>query len=334
MQTAPRRRLTAGLALVLLTLVAAVVLSIMVGSSFVPPGDVWHALTTPDGSAAHRVISELRVPRTIAGLTVGVCLGMAGAIIQAFTRNPLGDPGILGIDAGAAFFVAIGVALGAAAPTAYLTWAIVGGLVATVAVTLIGLTGRRTIDPLTMTLAGVALGAVLLGMTTAMTLTDPVTFARLRGWSAGSFVERGYEVLLPAAPFVVVGIAIAAVSARSFNAIGLGDDLATALGTRVVRTRMLSVLAVTLLAGAATAIAGPIAFVGLMAPHVARWIVGPDHRRILALSAAIAPVVLLTSDVIGRVALWPGEVPVGIVTAFVGAPVLIHLVRRAKASAL
>lgn len=331
---AVRRHRRVGLAASLAALAAAAVLSVLVGSNHLGPAELWHALTAYDGSTADRVVVDLRVPRTVAGLVVGAALGVSGAVIQALTRNPLGDPGILGVDAGAALFVAIGVALGASSPVQYLPFAFLGALVVTGVVSVIGSVGRGGADPVRLTLAGVAVGAVLLGLTTAMMLLDPVTFARLRGWNAGSFVERGWDVVLPAAPFVVAGVVIALACSRSLTALGLGDDLAASLGTRLGHVRVLSVVAVTLLAGAATAVAGPIGFVGLAVPHVARWIAGPDQRWILALSVLLAPTLLLLSDVLGRVALWPGEVPVGVVTAFVGAPVLIHLVRRAKASTL
>ncbi|TCL77537.1 MULTISPECIES: iron chelate uptake ABC transporter family permease subunit [unclassified Rathayibacter] len=329
-----RRNRRLGLAASLTALVVAALLSVLVGSNHLGPAELWHALTAYDGSIADQVVVDLRLPRTLAGLVVGAALGVSGAVIQALTRNPLGDPGILGVDAGAALFVAIGVALGASSPAQYLPFAFLGALVVTAVVALIGSVGRGGPDPVRLTLAGVAVAAVLSGVTTAMMLLDPVTFTALRGWNAGSFVERGLDVVLPATPFVLVGVVIALAAARSLTALGLGDDLAASLGTRLGRTRLLSVLAITLLAGSATAIAGPVGFVGLAVPHVARWIAGPDQRWILALSILLAPTLLLLADVLGRVALWPGEVPVGVVTAFVGAPVLIHLVRRAKASSL
>jgi len=323
-----------GLAAAVGALIAAVVLSIVVGSNQLGPAELWHALTAYSGTTTDQVVVDLRVPRTVAALVVGAGLGVAGAVIQALTRNPLGDPGILGVDAGAGLFVAIGVLLGAASPVQYLPFAFVGAFVVTVLVYVVGSAGRGAPDPIRLTLAGVAVAAVLTGITTAMTLLDPVTFNRLRAWSAGSFIERGFDVILPALPFVVVGVLLALFCARPLNTMGLGDDLASSLGTNIVRTRVISVVAITLLTGAATAIAGPVAFVGLMVPHIARWIVGPDQRWIIPYCVVIAPVVLLVSDVIGRVILWPSEVPVGVVTAFVGAPVLIHLVRRAKASSL
>ncbi|BAJ76056.1 ABC-type Fe3+-siderophore transport system, permease component [Microbacterium testaceum StLB037] len=329
-----RRRRAAGLAFAVVALAASAALSIAVGSNALSPADVWHALAAPSGTLTDQIVLDLRVPRTVAGIVVGVALGLAGALIQAFTRNPLGDPGILGVDAGAALFVAIGVVLGAVSAAQFLPWAFGGALLVTVVVTAIGGAGRGGPDPARLTLAGVAVGAVLLGITSAMMLLDPVTFARLRGWNAGSFVERGWDVILPTLPFVGAGMVVALACARSLNSLGLGDELASSLGTRLVRTRVLSIVAITVLAGSATAIAGPVAFVGLMAPHVARWIVGPDQRWILPYTMVIAPVVMLLSDVVGRVVLWPSEVPVGIVTAFVGAPVLIVLVRRARASSL
>jgi iron complex transport system permease protein len=328
------RRRAIGLFVALIALAAAACLSIAIGSSTVSPAALVRALTTPDGSLTDQVVLDLRLPRTVAAVVVGVALGLAGALIQAFTRNPLGDPGILGVDAGAALFVTIGVGLGAMSALQMLPWAFAGALVVTAVVSIIGAAGRSGPDPVRLTLAGVAVGAVLLGISQALMLLSPVTFARLRAWGAGSFVERGWDVVVPALPFVAAGIVVAFATARSLNALGLGDDLAASLGTRLVTTRALSIVAITVLAGSATAIAGPVGFVGLMAPHVARWIVGPDQRWILPYTMLLAPTLLLVADVIGRVALWPGEVPVGVVTAFIGAPVLIHLVRRARASTL
>jgi iron complex transport system permease protein len=328
------RRRMLGLAAAVGALLAAVVLSVVVGSNQLGPAELWHALTAYSGTPTDQVVVDLRMPRTVAALVVGAGLGVAGAVIQALTRNPLGDPGILGVDAGAGLFVAIGVLLGAATPAQYLPFAFVGAFVVTVLVYLVGSAGRGAPDPIRLTLAGVALAAVLTGITSAMALLDPVTFTKMRAWNAGSFVERGFDVILPALPFAVIGVLLALLCARPLNTMGLGDDLAASLGTHVLRTRVISVIAITLLAGSATAVAGPVAFVGLMVPHIARWIVGPDQRWIIPYCVVIAPTVLLISDVIGRVILWPSEVPVGVVTAFVGAPVLIHLVRRAKASSL
>jgi iron complex transport system permease protein len=332
---APARRGLAVLA-VLVLLVVALGLSLAVGSRPVDLGTVWGALTGQDVPPAdHAAVVGLRLPRTVLGLLAGSALAVAGALMQALTRNPLADPGILGVSSGAAFAVAMGVVLlGVTRPSGYVWFAFAGALVATLAVYLVGSAGRSNASPAQLTLAGVALSAVLTGVIGALRLTDPERFSVLLTWESGSFQSRGWAVILPVLPFVVAGLALAVVVAGALNTLGLGEDLATALGASVQRTRVLAVLAITLLAGGATAMAGPIALVGLMVPHIVRWLVGPDQRWILGLSALAGPVLILLADVAARVLLWPGELPVGVVTAFVGAPVLIALVRRRKASGL
>lgn len=324
-----------GLLAALVVLAALLLLSIAVGSKNIPLREVLEALSNNTGKGDAYVIWDMRIPRTAVGLCVGIALGVAGALIQALTRNPLADPGILGVNAGAGFFVTLGVAVfGVTSIQGYLWFAFVGALLVTVAVYLIGSAGRGGADPAQLTLAGVALGAVLGGITTAMVLLDPRTFDQMRHWGAGSVVGRGWDVLMPVIPFFLVGLVLAAIAAPALNTIALGDDLARSLGTNVTLTRIIVITAVTLLAGGATAIAGPIGFVGLMIPHIARWIIGPDQRWILAYTVVLAPCLVLAADVLGRLVVRPGELPVGIVTAFVGAPVLIILVRRKKASGL
>lgn len=329
----PRRMLAlllslAGLAFLLL-------LSIAVGSKDIPLRVVIESLLHNTGQGDAYVIWDLRIPRTVIGFAVGLALGVAGALIQALTRNPLADPGVLGVNAGAAFFVALGIAVfGVASISGYVWFAFAGALVVTVAVYLIGSAGRGGADPVHLTLAGVALGAVLSGIVTGMVLIDPQTFDQMRNWSAGSIVGRGWDVFGPVVPFLALGVLLAVLATPSLNAIALGDDLARSLGASILRTRILVILAVTLLAGGATAIAGPIGFVGLMVPHIARWLTGPDQRWILACTLTLAPSLVLSADILGRIVIRPGEFPVGIVTAFVGAPVLILLVRRKRASGL
>lgn len=330
-----RLRRAVGFVVAAVGLLVLVLVSIAVGAKQIPLPDVIDALVDNSREGDDFIIWDLRVPRTVIAVCVGAALGVSGALIQALTRNPLADPGILGVNAGAAFFVALGVAyFSVGSVGGYVWFAFAGALVVTVAVYVIGSAGRGPADPVRLTLAGVALGAVLSGIVTAMVLLDPRAFDKMRNWNAGSVVGRGYDVLLPVLPFLVVGLLLAATAARSLNAVALGDDLANSLGTSVTRTRVVVIIAVTLLAGGATAIAGPIGFVGLMVPHIARWIVGPDQRWILAYTLVLAPSLLLAADVLGRVVMRPGEIPVGIVTAFVGAPVLIILVRRKKASGL
>ncbi|WP_337831339.1 FecCD family ABC transporter permease [Pseudonocardia sp. TMWB2A] len=309
-------------------------ISIMIGSKSIPLPMIWDALFDPSPTPDQFAIRDYRMPRTVVGLVVGATLGLAGALIQALTRNPLAEPGILGVHAGSAFAVAIAVGvLGITDIAGYMWFAFAGALVVTLMVMLLGAT-RRGSSPVMMVLAGVAVGAVLTGATTALTLTNPDAFDRMRAWNAGSIVGRPLEVLWPIVPFLAVALVVALAIAGSLNAIGLGDDVAVAHGVRLIRTRALAVAALTLLAGGATAIAGPVGFVGLMVPHVARWIVGPDQRWIFVYSLVLAPSLLLASDVLGRIVMTPSEIPVGVVTAFVGAPVLILLVRRKAASGL
>lgn len=316
-------------------LLVVVVLSLMIGSRDVPVSTVWGALAGTDTSKDAGVVVALRVPRTVLGLFVGAGLGVAGALIQAITRNPLADPGILGVNAGSAFAVAIAVGvLGVSAPAGYVWFAFGGALVTTVVVYLIGSVGRGSVNPAQITLAGVAIGAVLSGVTSALLLADQETFSVIRAWEAGSFADRGWDTIIATAPFLVTGLVVALFLGPSLNTVALGDDLAHALGAKVVRTRVLSLAAVTLLAGSATAMAGPIVFVGLMVPHVARWVVGPDQRWIIAYSILLAPTLMVASDILGRVLLRSGELQVGVVTAFLGAPVLIVLVRRQRVSGL
>jgi ABC-type Fe3+-siderophore transport system permease subunit len=329
----PRRRL---LGLVVATAVLAIllVLSVMIGSTTIAPSVVWEALFNPTADIDQYAIRDFRVPRTVVGLVVGIALGLSGALIQALTRNPLADPGILGVNAGAslAVTVAVGV-LGVRDVQGYMWFAFAGALVVTLMVLALGST-RQGSSPAVMVLAGVCIGAVLGGAREALQLTDPEAFDAMRSWNAGSIAGRPLDVVWPILPLLVVALILAFAVSGPLNAMALGDELAVAHGVHLMPTRVFSVIALTLLAGGATAIAGPIAFVGLMVPHVARWVVGPHQRWIFAYSVLLAPSLLLASDILGRVVIAPGEIPVGIVTAFVGAPVLIALVRRKNASGL
>ncbi len=330
-----RGRIAVGVVALAAALATAIALSLMVGSHALSFDTVLDALGGEGNTHDRYVVSGLRVPRTVTGLVVGMALGVSGALMQAFARNPLADPGILGVNAGAAFAVACGVAiLGIYDVRAQVWLAFAGALVVTVGVYLIGSAGRGSGDPIRLTLAGVALGAVFSGITTGLVLSDPDAFEQMRAWNAGSLLGRGFDVLIPVSPFIAAGLVGALALAPGLNALALGDDVARAQGARVTGIRVGVIVAVTVLAGTATALAGPIAFVGLMVPHVARWMFGVDQRVIIAFSALMAPIIILTADVLGRILIAPSEIPVGIVTAFVGAPVLIALARRRQASTL
>lgn len=323
-------------ALILLALLAVmVVISIGVGARVLAPDVVWHLLWNADDSQASRVIHELRIPRTILGVVAGSALGVSGALIMALTRNPLADPGILGVNAGAHLAVALAVVgLGLSSFTQYVWFAFAGAIIAALVVFSIGASGPSGPSPVRLTLAGVAFGAVLSGVATAVTLLDARTFDVLRDWNAGSIVNRDTALTMQLLPFVVVGLVIAVAIARPLNAIALGEDMAQAFGTNVIAVRIWGVVAITLLCGAVTAVVGPISFVGLLVPHMVRAVAGPDHRWIIGLTLVASPSLLLAADILGRIIALPDEMPVGIVVAFIGAPVLIALVRRSRAGAL
>lgn len=328
-------RLT-GLVVAIAVLGAVTMLSIGVGARDISLGTVWDALWAYDDAIdEHVMILELRVPRTVVGLVVGAALGMCGALIQAYTRNPLADPGILGVNAGATFAVTVAVGIfGIAAPLGYVWFALAGAGAVTIIVYALGAVGGGKATPAKLTLAGVAISAVLGGFTTAIVLSDRDTFDDLRFWGVGSIGGRQLDIVLGFTPLIIVGLLIGLAVARALNALALGDELATSLGVRTGRIRVWVIVAVTLLAGTATALAGPIGFVGLMVPHVVRWFVGPDQRWILAYTIVLAPVLLLVADVVGRIILPTGELRVGLVTAIIGAPVLIALARRRTVSGL
>ncbi|KFF60068.1 iron ABC transporter permease [Cryobacterium sp. MLB-32] len=319
-----------------LLLAVAMAASLAIGSRDIALATVIDAVLRPDGNLAdHVVVRDLRIPRTVVGLLAGLALGLAGALMQGVTRNPLADPGLLGVNAGASLFVVAGIAwFGVTSALGYVWFAFAGAAVAAAAVYLIGSLGRDGATPVKLALAGTALTAALTSLITIVLLSDGDAFDRYRFWAAGSLAARGLDASLPLIPFIAVGVALAVTAARMLNALALGDDLARGLGQNLVTARIVCAVAIVLLCGSATAMAGPIVFVGLAVPHLARWFTGPDYRLILLFSALLGPALLLAADVLGRVIARPGEIEAGLVVAFLGAPVLIALVRRAKPVAL
>ena len=328
------------LAFGLFCLVAAVVLvaflSITVGARPIDLQTVWSSLTAFNPqSTDHRIIWDLRLPRTVIGLAVGAALGLSGAVLQGATRNPLADPSILGIHSGAAVFVVLGVAVfGITQLSLYVWLALIGAGIAMLVVYSVASLGREGATPIKLALAGAAMTAAMQSVTSAILLTSPRTLDEIRFWQVGSLAGRDMAIFVQVAPFLAVGVVLALASGRMLDGLSMGEDVARALGQNVGRSRAMAGLAAVILAGAATAAAGPIAFVGLTVPHVARAVTGPNYRWILPYSMLLAPILLLGADVIGRVIAPPGEVQVGIVTAFLGAPVFIALVRRRRLATL
>lgn len=325
-----RRRLLALVALIM-AVGAAVVLSLAVGAQTLGPAEVWQAVVAPDpATPATAIVRDLRLPRTLLGVLVGLALGAAGALMQGHTCNPLADPGLLGISAGASFAVVAGIQLGAGSLTGYIWFAFAGALLASVAVFGIASGARGGPTPVTLALAGMAISGLLASFTQSLLLADDASLNVFRFWVVGSLSGRDAQVAAQVAPFIAAGLLLALANAPALNALGLGEDVARAIGQRIGVARGVGVGAIVLLAGAATAACGPIGFLGLVVPHVARALTGPDHRWLIPGSALAGAVLLLTADVLGRVVVRPAELQTGIVLAAVGAPFFIALVRRRR----
>lgn len=333
------RRHTRGL-VGILTLVAGVgfgvLVSLAVGSKSIPWSVVIDALVSYDPEVTdHLIVRELRWPRTLLGILVGVSLGMAGALMQGITRNPLADPGLLGVNAGASFAVVLAIwAFGITAVSGLVWFAFVGAAITSVVVYVLGSAGRGGATPVRLALAGAALAALLFSLTRAVTLLDQATLDQFRFWAVGSLGGRGTDVADQVAPFVLVGLLLSMGAARQLNALALGEEAAKSLGTRINVTRAISVLGITLLCGSAVAAAGPIGFVGLVVPHAMRVWFGPDQRWLLPASGLAGAALLLYCDTLGRIVARPGEVQVGIMTAAIGGPAFIFLVRRTRMAQL
>ncbi len=324
----------------LLVLIALVVLvasvSLALGAKPMPWSTAFHALFDYDRTLNdHIIVRELRIPRTILAVVVGAALGLAGAVMQGVTRNPLADPGLLGVNAGAALGVVIGLYFfDLTSYSDYVWFAFAGAGLAGVVVYALGSMGRGGATPVKLAIAGAALTALFASFTTAFLLLDAATLDQFRFWAVGSVAGRDMSVVWPLLPFVAIGTVLALASGRALNGLALGEDVARSLGQRVGWIRGIAAVAVVLLCGASTAAVGPILFVGLTVPHIARAITGPDHRWLLPFSMFMGSILLLVADIIGRVIARPGELEVGIVTAFVGAPVFIAFVRHRKIAEL
>ncbi|MGW2744325.1 FecCD family ABC transporter permease [Streptomyces sp. NPDC001450] len=336
-ETAPapptRRAVRAlGLLLAVAILVLVALASIAIGAKALTPDQVWHGLFRDTGTYGDVVVDE-RLSRTVLGLLAGAALGLSGAVLQALTRNPLADPGLLGINAGASAAVVTAITyFGVTSLTGYVWFAFGGAAAVGALVWFLG--GSRGATPVRLALAGTAISAALYGYLQALMIMDGAALGRMRFWTVGSLASATGSTIVQVLPFLAVGTVLALALARPLNAVAMGDDTARALGASLARTRTLAMLAATVLCGAATAACGPIVFVGLMVPHVVRSFTGPDLRWILPYATVLSPVLLLGADVIGRVVARPSELQVGIVTAIIGGPVFVLLVRRRRTAQL
>ncbi|MCH0571625.1 iron ABC transporter permease [Streptomyces sp. MUM 136J] len=334
---APRRLTPWAVAGVLVLLPVLGLLSLLIGTGSSSPARAWAYLLGDPGARADAqlrlAVVDLRLPRTLAGLLVGACLGTAGCLLQAATRNPLAETGLLGVNSGAAFAVVVGLTFfGVGSPEGLLMWALLGGMAASAAVLLLASAGRTAGSPLRLVLAGSALGATFHGLTSSVLLGTRSTFDTYRYWTIGSLAGTTTEGLLPLLPLAGAGLLLALLTARPLSALALGDDSARSLGHRPGRTRLVTAAAVSLLAGCAVAVAGPIAFLGLLAPYAARALTGPRMTAQLLLSAVVGTDVMLAADILARIVIRPWETPVSVLLAFVGGPLLVWIARSSRLS--
>ncbi|MGW5382608.1 FecCD family ABC transporter permease [Nocardia sp. NPDC003963] len=325
-----RTQLTGG-AILFALLVASCLLSISLGAKPIAIDGVWHALVTPTGSEDDTIVRDLRLPRTLIGALVGAALGLAGALTQAHTRNPIADPGILGITQGAGLAVVLATyAFGITTLYGFIWFGFAGAALGAGAVFAVGSMGRSGPTPLTLVLAGAAISALLQAITFALVLVDQRSLDTFRFWKVGSIAVAGFTMVWQVLPFLLIGLAVGLAGAAGLNALALGDDMARALGHRIRRVRGLGLAAITILVGASVAVCGPIGFVGLVVPHAVRVVTGPDYRVLLPFSALAGAILVLVADTAGRLVARPGEVEVGVMLALIGAPFFIYLVRRRK----
>ena len=321
--------LKVGLAVGLLILGVVVAVAIGLGAAEIDLGTVGKAIFSYDAADIEQVIIRtVRLPRVVAGVIIGAGLAAAGAVMQGLTGNPLASPGLLGINAGAAFAVVLGVYLLGAPPLpVYGLLAMIGAAVAGITVYALASLGRGGASPAKLTLAGVIFSLFLSALTTSLLVMDQNTFDQIRFWTVGSLAARAWPMVITLGPFVAAGLAGGMLLSRPITTLSLGQDIARGLGQDTTRVRALSAAAVILMVGGSVAIAGPVGFVGLIVPHVVRAICGLDYRWIIPYAAVAGAILVTVADTVGRVVQRPQEVPIGVMLALVGAPFFVYLTR-------
>ncbi|MBW4651568.1 MAG: iron ABC transporter permease [Kaiparowitsia implicata GSE-PSE-MK54-09C] len=318
--------LTLGLCLGGGLLLACLLGSVLLGAADIAPGTVWQAIFQFDGSTEHLIIRTVRLPRAILAVVVGAALAVAGAITQGLTRNPLAAPDILGINVGAALAMVLAVFLRGSGGS-YVGFAFGGAAIAAITVYWLGSMGRSGLTPLKLVIAGAALSYLLSSLTTGILILSQRTLDEIRFWLAGSLAGQDIAAIMPILPYIAVGLVGSLALGRQLTLMGLGEDVAQGLGLNTGWVKVAAAIMVVLLAGSAVALAGPIGFVGLVVPHVVRFAVGVDYRWILPYSMIAGGILLSVADTVARLVIRPQELPVGIMTALVGAPFFIYLAR-------
>ncbi|NEZ56888.1 iron ABC transporter permease [Leptolyngbyaceae cyanobacterium CCMR0082] len=320
--------LTAGYVIGISLLLTCLIASIALGVADIAPMDVYQALVSPNGSTEHLIIRTVRLPRSITALLVGAAVAVSGAIMQGLTRNPLADPGILGINSGAALAVVVSVFwFNSTSLSVYAGFALVGAAIAAVTVYGLGSLGRGGLNPLNLTIAGAALTALVSSLTTGILILSQRTLEEIRFWLAGSVAGRDMELVLQVMPFLLLGLVLGLAMGKQLTTLSLGDAVAKGLGQKTIWVKVFAAISVVLLAGGSVAIAGPIGFLGLIVPHIVRFWAGADYRWILPYSALCGAILLLLADIGARLIIQPQELPVGIVMPLLGAPFFIYLTR-------
>ncbi|OKH20895.1 iron ABC transporter permease [Hydrococcus rivularis NIES-593] len=324
----PRSSPLIGLALGCLVLLLCLAVSISFGAAEISLSKIFAALTFFDGSADNLIIRTVRVPRSLIIVFVGAALAVAGALMQGLTRNPLADPGILGIESGAALAVVVAVFFyGNFSANAYVGYALVGASATAVLVYLFGSLGRSGLTPLNLTLAGAAVTTLLSSLTTGLLIVNQRTLESTRFWLAGSVAGRDFSLFIQVLPYLIVGFVMAFLISGQISLLNLGEDVARGLGQQTAWVKAIAAISVVLLAGSSVAIAGSVGFIGLVVPHVARFSVGVDYRWILPYAAIGGAILLLIADIFARLLVAPEELPLSVMTAMVGAPLFVYLAR-------
>ncbi|OAB32471.1 iron ABC transporter [Paenibacillus macquariensis subsp. defensor] len=321
-----------GLACSLFILGVAVICSVIYGVTDIPLSSIWESFVHYDySSQEHLIIQTVRVPRALIAVAAGGSLAVAGALMQVITRNPIASPSLFGINSGAAFMVVIASGwLGISGMQSLTLFALLGAAISGSIVFYLGSIGRDGMTPIKITLAGASIAAFFHSMTQGYMLTNGKMFDQVLVWLVGSVAGRDMDMLINVLPYLFIGFIIAISLSRHLNVLLMGDDVAQTLGQRTALIKSLASVAVILLAGGSVAVAGPIAFVGIIIPHIVRYLVGNDYRWVIPYSAVLGGILLVTADIGARYIAMPKEIPVGVMTAILGVPFFVYIARKGK----